>query len=143
MWKKPGFVFLISLTFGLVIGWFVIAWWLFPGTWENATIEDLRADLKSDYIKLVVASYSRNQDVNAAAARLRLLNDPQGTLQDALVNSSEVERAQLLEFQTHFLQVAAENPAVEEGRDKASLPAARTVPYAGYAILGVIVLGLA
>lgn len=60
-----------GLLVGLLIGWFVFGWALFPVQYTNADIYDLNPAAKATWIVTVADAYSVNQDLNAARERLR------------------------------------------------------------------------
>jgi len=61
---------LIAFVVGLLIGWLVIGWVLWPVTWTNALIQDLRPDLRNQYIAMVAESYAQTGNLDQARARL-------------------------------------------------------------------------
>ncbi len=80
---------LIAFVVGLLIGWLVIGWGLWPVTWTNATVQDLRPDLRQDYVRMVAESYQQTGNLELAKQRLagwsqddltQLLTDTQGVL---------------------------------------------------------------
>lgn len=54
---------------GLILGWFVIGWGIWPVKWTDAATEHLRHDLKLEYLSMAVDSYVLNQDVELAKKR--------------------------------------------------------------------------
>jgi hypothetical protein len=52
---------------GLLIGWFLLGYVLFPVQWINAAPEHLRVEWQEEYLRMSVHTYLRTQ--NAAAAR--------------------------------------------------------------------------
>ncbi len=63
--------FLIGAIFGLV----VLGWWLWPVQWTDATPQHLRADLKEDYLRMVIDSYELRLDGEKALARWQELGE--------------------------------------------------------------------
>lgn len=66
-----GLAFLAGAVFGLV----VLGWWLFPVEWTDGTPSQLRADLREDYLRAAIDSYTLNQDPIQANTRLEALGD--------------------------------------------------------------------
>ncbi len=60
---------------GLLIGWLLIGWLIWPVEWTDADASKLRQDLKDQYKCMVVDSYKINHDANLAAARLDSLGE--------------------------------------------------------------------
>ena len=56
---------------GLLVGWFVLGWYLFPLTPSEVTPNKLRADIQDDYILMTAEAYAATHDVRTAAKRLR------------------------------------------------------------------------
>lgn len=54
---------------GLILGWFVIGWGIWPIKWTDAAPEHLRHDLKLEYLSMAVDSYMLNHDVELAKKR--------------------------------------------------------------------------
>jgi hypothetical protein len=48
IWDR--FKLLICFVLGLIIGWFLLGWGLFPVSWVNATPGHLREDYRSAYL---------------------------------------------------------------------------------------------
>jgi hypothetical protein len=62
-------VLILGVVLGLALG-LIIGWGLWPVKWTNATPEVLRApDLQDDYLRMVIESFSRTGDINAAVRR--------------------------------------------------------------------------
>jgi hypothetical protein len=61
---------LISFVVGLLIGWLVIGWGLWPVTWTNALVQDLRPDLRNQYVTMVAESYAQTRNLDQARGRL-------------------------------------------------------------------------
>jgi hypothetical protein len=72
---------LIGFLIGLLIGWWVIGWGLWPVQWTNALPPDLRAAERDEYLLMVAESYAATR--NAEVARSRLSSwSPQALSQD-------------------------------------------------------------
>lgn len=85
--KSNKMAMIVALFFGLVAG-IVYGWVINPIEWIDAGIQHLRADLQEDYVRMVVDSYSLNDNQNLAIARLEDLG-PEKTseLLAAIVNN--------------------------------------------------------
>jgi len=68
--ENPLYTFIAGLVIGLIIGLPVLGWGLFPVKWTDADPSYLRADLKKQYICMVVDSYAVNRNATLAAERL-------------------------------------------------------------------------
>jgi len=56
---------------GLLVGWFVMGWYLFPVKYSETYPSDLRSDIADDYILMVAEAYASTHDLRTAAKRLR------------------------------------------------------------------------
>ncbi|MCU0501738.1 MAG: hypothetical protein MUC51_08210 [Anaerolineae bacterium] len=65
-WVLPVIGFLI----GLLIGWWVIGWGIWPVQWTNALPPDLRAGERDEYLTMVAESYAASGNGDMAKSRL-------------------------------------------------------------------------
>jgi hypothetical protein len=80
--KHPWAVPALYVLAGIIFGWFVLGWGLFPVEWKDATPAYLRQDLKLDYLRMAVDSYGANGDSALANQRwVSLGNDATGLFQ--------------------------------------------------------------
>lgn len=92
---------------GIALG-IVVGWWLWPITYTNTSPASLRQDHRDDYVLMTAASYQLDQDLDAARARLVILDsqDPaapvlelneklviEGGSEDDIARLSELARA--------------------------------------------------
>ncbi|NJN44596.1 MAG: hypothetical protein HC806_07675, partial [Anaerolineae bacterium] len=75
MLKNPTTAGIGGLVVGLIIGLFVLGWWLWPVQWENAAAGDLRADSRVDYLRMAIDSYADSSDAVTAQRRWAELGD--------------------------------------------------------------------
>jgi tetrahydromethanopterin S-methyltransferase subunit G len=61
---------LVGLVVGLLLGWFLLGWWLFPVRWVNVPPSDLHPEWQRHYIAMVVDSYIVTEDFEAVEKRL-------------------------------------------------------------------------
>lgn len=60
----------VGLIVGLLLGWFVLGWWIAPVQWVDARPGDLHPRWQDHYIAMVVDSYVLTGDRQTAEARL-------------------------------------------------------------------------
>ena len=134
MWKKNGFIYLLALVIGFSIGLFVFGWGFFPVNWQDVSVNDLRTDMKIDYLKLVADSYAYRPDKDLALQRASFLELPQGILEQALASSTATEKNHLLALQTLLPVMPAVKAVVE--------PGGGILAYAGYGFLAILLLAM-
>ncbi len=78
---------LITFVVGLLLGWLIIGWWLWPVEWKNALPQDLAPRLQNQYLTMVAESYGANG--NLQLAQDRLAGWPADELAVALGNTQE------------------------------------------------------
>ncbi|GAB4475185.1 MAG: hypothetical protein Kow0088_11780 [Anaerolineales bacterium] len=66
---KPAVLVGVGFVVGLIVGWFVIGWGVWPVKWTDAAPEHLRHDLKLEYLSMAVDSYLLNQNAELAKKR--------------------------------------------------------------------------
>lgn len=95
--KRP---FLVPAIFiiGLILGWLVIGWWLWPVEWINAEPQNLSVEFQKVYIGLVASDYSLTGDVGRVQQILEKWNDDELTalLSDMIVSAASPEERQRL-----------------------------------------------
>ncbi len=60
----------IAFLVGLLLGWLVIGWLVWPVQWTNAQLVDLRPDLRYEYVSMVADSYAQTRNLEQARSRL-------------------------------------------------------------------------
>ena len=121
---KPQIIGLVGLVVGLIIGLVGLGWGLFPVQWKDATPALLRQDLKEDYLRMTIMTYSRDQDRDAAQLRWKELGPEAPTLLAAIQASPKgITPAELAGFNT-VIQVA-------NLPSQANPPAAAATPASG------------
>ena len=70
IWDK--FKLLICFILGIIIGWFLLGWGIFPISWVNATPGHLREDYRSAYLAYVAEDFYKTGDVILVRSRLGL-----------------------------------------------------------------------
>lgn len=82
--KKPWVIPAACFVVGLLFGWMVLGWGLFPVQWKDASAESLRQDLKVDYLRMAVDSFGVNGDATLAQTRWRGLGKEASSLFGAI-----------------------------------------------------------
>jgi hypothetical protein len=112
--NKPLVTGIVGFALGLILGWFVIGWGIWPVRWTDATPSHLRADLKEDYLRMVIDSYVLRSDSGKALERWESLKP---SAEDALAAVEAAPGPQANDLQNFRAVVgpeAAEAPAEGE-----------------------------
>jgi hypothetical protein len=67
--RNPLYLGIAAGLLGLIVGWFVIGWALWPVTYYDAAPVNMRSDLRVDYLRMTIDSFAKNQDANLAKRR--------------------------------------------------------------------------
>ncbi|MGB9593079.1 MAG: hypothetical protein ACPL7R_02935 [Anaerolineae bacterium] len=133
-----------GLVVGLLLGWLVIGWWLWPVKWVDADPWDLRAEHKQAYVAMVADSLATNGDSGLAQQRLQhwdrkeLSTILQNLIEDRRTRQMGLE-AQNLEMLRQALGLEAAAPAPAPTPQPAAKGASGLVRWLPI-ILGVVVL---
>jgi len=97
--REPRNLAILAFVAGAIFGLLVLGWWLFPVAWENATAQELRPDLRQDYLRAAIDSYSLNPDELPANRRLDALGELAG---DTMATVAASPGEQNVESIAHF-----------------------------------------
>jgi hypothetical protein len=128
--QRPILVAGLALLVGILVGWFVIGWGLWPVEFVNADVSQLRPDLQQEWVRLAAAEFTLNPDLNRAAQRIDALGpDAPRVISDTLATSSADEKVrvqqlkQVLESTGHLSPDGGTTPPAEESLlDRYGLP---------------------
>jgi hypothetical protein len=97
--QQPLVVAGVAFVVGLLLGWFALGWGLFPVSFVNGDVSQLRPDLQQDWVRLTAAEFTLNPDLNRAATRIDALGDkaPQ-VISDTLATSTADEKVRVLQL---------------------------------------------
>ena len=84
---------------GVIIGLPVLGWGLFPVQWTNAAPNDLRQDLKQDWMRMSIDSYMRNHDKELAASRYQELGPDASNVLSTFAVGSESKSSRFTKIQ--------------------------------------------
>jgi hypothetical protein len=96
--KEPRYLAVAAAIGGLVLG-LIIGWGIWPVTWSDASAENLRPDLRVDYLRSVITTYSLNNDaVKAAQMYNELGSKASSTLKELTANPGFLGVEQIARF---------------------------------------------
>lgn len=73
--RNPLVAGIVGAVLGLIVGWFIIGWWLWPVEYVGAGPADLRMSEKVDYLRMAAEAYAATGDAAEAQARYNALGD--------------------------------------------------------------------
>jgi hypothetical protein len=97
--REPRYLALAAGVVGLLFGWLVIGWWLYPVDYVNGNPEQLRADYREEFLRSAIDSYSLNHDEAAAQRRLNALGE---TVDETMATVASAPGSQSVETIAHF-----------------------------------------
>jgi hypothetical protein len=71
--KDPKVTGIAGLVVGLILGWFVIGWGIWPVTWTDALPQHLNFQQKEEYLRMAIDSYTLTPDSTVALYRWEAL----------------------------------------------------------------------
>lgn len=83
-WLFLGGAFLI----GLLVGWIVLGWWLFPVSWTGATLQDVTSADKQMVLETIAEAYQADPNPAVALDRLQTLGS-QEEIEQLMVDTVE------------------------------------------------------
>ena len=93
--SKPLNIAIFGFIAGVLFGWIILGWWVFPVEWQNASAQELREDLQIDYLRMVIDSYNYNIDLPRAKMRINELGDAAPKILDILAQNPDDELSQV------------------------------------------------
>jgi hypothetical protein len=99
MLREPRNLAILAFIAGTVFGLVALGWWLFPVQWQDATAEQLRPDLRENYLRAAIDSYTLNPDDVAARQHIEALGD---AADDALAAVMASPSNQSIDSIAHF-----------------------------------------
>ena len=82
--KNPLYVAIAAGIVGLLIGWLVIGWGLWPVTYTDTDPTSLRSDFKEDYARMAVDSFAKTPDAKLAKQRYDALGPSAATIFESI-----------------------------------------------------------
>lgn len=87
---------------GLLIGWLLIGWWIWPVTWANALPVDLSPEYRRTYVVGIAYAFQATGDVERARREMEALGGgvaQRQALEEALTAASPADRDALIELE--------------------------------------------
>ncbi|MBU0511536.1 MAG: hypothetical protein KJ638_07530 [Chloroflexi bacterium] len=117
--NKPIVAGVVGFVVGLIIGWFIIGWGVWPVAWTDAAPRDLHDVWKEDYMRMAIDSYKVVPDADKAKQRWQ---DLEPGAADVLAAITESPAPQIPEAIQGF------SVAVESSPAEVTAPEGETAP---------------
>ena len=98
----------LALAVGILFGLVVLGWGVFPVNWTDAAAQELRPDLKNDYLRMAIESYLFHPDAGLAALRWQSIGPGAYSIYRAI----ESQPQNLSPYQVERFYNAAAQPGV-------------------------------
>ena len=112
--KDPKVTGIGGLIVGLVLGWFVIGWGIWPVEWTDALPEHLNAQEKEEYLRMAIDSYAIDQNPVDAQQRYQSLKPGAEEAWETIEANPGEQAPYLLDFAMVALEETAAEPMPEE-----------------------------
>jgi hypothetical protein len=120
--EKPLVAGIVGLVVGILIGWLVIGWGLWPIEWTDAAPADLRADAREDNLRMAIDSYTLNENAVLAKNRWNELGENGPELIQIQDEPGEQRQEDITAFaEVVQLEVPGEVAPAEEGGSNLTL----------------------
>lgn len=138
--QKPLYAGIIGVLIGLIIGWFVIGWGLWPVEFEGAQPKDMLYQEQVDYLRSSIEAYGTTRDSLKAIERYNKLGEnAQRALSDIVANPSGLSPDLLQAFAT--LTIAQPQVTPLPGETPAVVPTEQQAEGSG-SLLRSVFIGL-
>ncbi|MBH28372.1 MAG: hypothetical protein CL789_03960 [Chloroflexi bacterium] len=99
----------IMFVIGILTGWLMFGWWLFPVVWEDADPESLHPHYMSEWVQMSADSYVLTTDIDKAQQRVDWLGEKSlNYIEYARVNALGPEQLRIAQLQS-ALEVVTES----------------------------------
>lgn len=114
-----------GLVLGLIVGWFIIGWGIWPVEWVDGELSDLRQDIQVSSMQQAIDAYSVNKDANLALSTYAGFGEDAEAILAEVKASGKVNETNMAAFET--ILGAQSLPVVDgevgsEGEIEADMP---------------------
>jgi len=140
--QRPLVTAAVAFVVGILVGWFVIGWGIWPVDFVNGDLTQVRPDLQQDWVRLTAAEYALSPNIDRAATRIAALGPkaPQ-IFTDTLKSSKGDENIRVAQLK-QVLELSGKMPGAAGGAPAAepSLLDRFRLPLLGCSLLVVLAL---
>ena len=135
-WVVAGVALLLGIILGIIYGWVIN-----PVEWTDALPEHLRSDLRQEYLRMAIVSYSVNQEAELARERYDALGPAAAaTLEEVGGDPGDVDPSAIQQFSA-AIELLEPPPEEEEGEFLGGALSRFILPACGATgILGVLLV---
>lgn len=109
--RNPLATAIAGFVIGLIVGLPLLGWGVWPVKWDNTEPNQLRSELKQDYLCMVIDSFARRQNSVEAKTRFELLGDSAETvLNEVTPGTCNLSEGDINSFRTAVLGPAVPIP---------------------------------
>jgi hypothetical protein len=113
--KDPKIVGIAALVIGILFGWLVIGWGLWPVQWADADLGHLREDLQERTMRQVIDAYAMNGDAEDAITSWAGFGDQAIEVYERVKTSGEIPEEHTAYFEQLLTAQNLPFPTVESG----------------------------
>ncbi len=135
--NRPIVAAAVAFVVGLILGWMLLGWVIFPVQWTDASVQNLRPDLQQDYLRMSITSFKSTGNTALAQQRWKELGSKASDLLSQVqTDPQDLSSADILSFEA-AAQGTATVPTLPAGTPAQATPGQET-PTATMAAGGVI-----
>lgn len=106
--RQPRSLAIATAIAGLLFGWLVIGWWLYPVEFIDGNPAQMRADYQQSYLRAAIDSYTLNPDETLARQRLEALG---AAVDGTMASVAAAPGSQSVETIAHFQSMLGSQPS--------------------------------
>jgi uncharacterized membrane protein YciS (DUF1049 family) len=114
--KQPLYIGILAFVAGLLIGWMILGWLLFPVQWTNASPAELHPGYQDIWLKMAIQSYGATGDAQTAKLNYQYLGSAgPATLARLEANPGNLEPSLISQFSAAVSAVPQVQPTTKPG----------------------------
>lgn len=142
--KNPLVALITGGVIGLIIGWFIIGWGIWPVTWEDASPKELHPGYQEMYLRAIIQAYGANKDdISTAKANWDSLGEKGPTILERVTGAPGTLNPGLIEEFANAVQTSLPVPGATAAPTEAAETggASKLLPFLGVLCAVMLLLG--